>query len=46
MSQPSQKCEIIEQALQEAVGGGQAFCSFSCSFLSKDICSFDICGPK
>ena len=41
---PNEKYEIIEQALQESVGGG-AFpvCGFSCHLFSMDICNIEVC---
>ena len=46
VGEPSEKNEIIEQALQEAVGGGMAnwTCSISCHIFSRDVCYVDICG--
>jgi hypothetical protein len=44
----SKKSEIIEQALQEAVGGGLAkvevpICSVSCHIFSINVCHVDLC---
>ena len=45
MTEPNEKQEIIEQALQEAVGGGRInICSISCSIFSRDVCYVDLCG--
>jgi hypothetical protein len=44
---PSEKYEIIEQALQESVGGGMIpvdVCGASCHIFSIDVCRIDICG--
>lgn len=43
MNNPNEKQEIIDQALQEAVGGGVNWCGFTCNFFSRDICNIDIC---
>jgi hypothetical protein len=49
MNIPNDKYEIIEQALQEAVGGGAAVpvCGWTCHLASRDICNIEICsfGP-
>lgn len=41
------KFEIIEQALQEAVGGGvfqdHDVCAITCSIFSRDVCNIDLC---
>lgn len=40
------KFEIIEQALQEAVGGGVEpidACAVTCSVFSMDVCNIDLC---
>jgi hypothetical protein len=44
-SNPGEKYEIIEQALQEAVGGGAAtpVCGWTCHLASRDLCNIDIC---
>lgn len=45
----SKKSEIIEQALQEAVGGGLAsnveipICIISCHIFSINVCHVDLC---
>jgi hypothetical protein len=44
VNNPNEKQEIIEQALQEAVGGGKNWCGFECRMFSRDICSIDVCG--
>ena len=39
----SNKIEVIEQALQEAVGGGMIpVCGISCHIFSKDVCNIDL----
>lgn len=46
MNNNNEKVEIIERALQEAVGGGQVIdiCSyFSCSIFSMNVCYIDRC---
>lgn len=48
MNNPNQneKNELIEQALQESVGGGAIridLCDLKCSIFSKDVCDFK-CG--
>ena len=43
----NEKNEIIEQALQEAVGGGRVnLSSISCHIFSKDVCYVDFCGTS
>ena len=40
------KFEVIEQALQEAVGGGTVpidLCGGTCSVFSIDVCDIDLC---
>ena len=40
------KFEVIEQALQQAVGGGQVpidLCGGTCSIFSIDVCDIDLC---
>jgi hypothetical protein len=42
----SRKFEVIEQALQQAVGGGQVpidLCGGTCSIFSIDVCDIDLC---
>lgn len=43
----NEKHEIIEQALQESVGGGMAadidLCSVSCHVFSINVCYVDLC---
>jgi hypothetical protein len=42
---PSEKYEIIEQALQESVGGGRInLCAITCHVFSIDVCRIDVCG--
>lgn len=43
---PSEKYEIIEQALQESVGGGRLpdLCGLTCSIFSINVCDIDLCG--
>jgi hypothetical protein len=46
MTNPNEKFEIIEQALQESVGGGMApidLCSISCHVFSINVCHIDLC---
>jgi hypothetical protein len=47
MSNPNEKNELIDQALQESVSGGLArdipLCSVSCSIFSIDVCHVDLC---
>lgn len=47
MNNPNEKYEIIEQALQESVGGGLArdidLCSVSCHVFSINVCYVDLC---
>jgi hypothetical protein len=45
MNNPNEKVEIIERALQEAVGGGEVIdvCAITCSIFSIDICYIDRC---
>ena len=45
MNNPNEKYEIIEQALQESVGGGApvGLCHISCHILSINVCDVDIC---
>jgi hypothetical protein len=41
----TEKYELIEQALQESVGGGQRdFCGIQCHIFSVNICNTDLCG--
>jgi hypothetical protein len=45
---PGEKYEIIEKALQEAVGGGAVpICGWTCHIASRDICNIELCnfGP-
>jgi hypothetical protein len=47
MKNPNQteKRDLIEQALQEAVSGGAALnCSISCHIFSINVCYIDLCG--
>ena len=48
MNNPTEKNEIIEQALQESVTGGLAaripLCSISCHIFSINVCYVDLCG--
>jgi hypothetical protein len=47
MTHPNEKQEIIEQALQEAVGGGVGdWCAVKCRIASRDICHIDLCGSE
>jgi hypothetical protein len=44
MSNPNEKYEIIEQALQESVGGGAIpLCHISCHIFSINVCDIDLC---
>jgi hypothetical protein len=49
MNNPTEKNEIIELALQEAVSGGLArsidipLCSVSCHVFSINVCHVDLC---
>lgn len=47
MNNPTEKNEIIEQALQESVSGGLAaripLCSISCHIFSINVCYVDLC---
>ena len=42
---PAEKQEIIELALQQAVGGGRIdACGFECHIGTHDLCHIDVCG--
>jgi len=45
MNNAKNKFEVIEQALQEAVGGGKPIdlCGGTCSVFSWDVCDVDLC---
>ena len=43
---PGEKYEIIEQALQESIGGGMVpvdVCGASCHIFSINVCNVDLC---
>lgn len=43
------KFEVIEEALQEAVGGGaqpMPACSINCHIFSIDVCHIDLCETR
>jgi hypothetical protein len=45
-SNPSEKYEIIEQALHDSIGGGLTLvdvCGVSCHIFSLDVCYVDQC---
>jgi hypothetical protein len=48
MNDPNtEKQEIVELALQEAIGGGRVnLCGISCHIFSKDVCHVDLCGTS
>lgn len=47
---PTEKSEIIEQALQESIGGGvyndNDVCAVTCSIFSIDVCRIDLCSTR